>query len=314
MISIISLEIHAPGGIIVDFKQLESFVTIAKVKSFSKAAEKLFLTQPTISNHIHNLEKELGTALFNRTNKNITLTNAGEILFKYAVSILNKRDHAFFSLNAYKGRIEGILEIASSSIPEQYYLTDVMCAFSAQYPDVKYNLMKYDTKKVIDKLNLGEIDFGIVGAKKDAPQLEYIDIMDDEIVLVAPIESFEKLPSIQLSALADTPLIMREEGSGTRTVVESMLKQAGLGTSDLNVVAEIESTETIKRLVSKGLGLSFISRKAVEDEIANGQMKILNVDELTINRNFYFVYHTKRVLSPLSEAFKDFILDYNNTK
>ncbi len=138
--------------------------------------------------------------------------------------------------------------------------------------------------------------------------------MDDEIVLVAPIESFEKLPSIQLSALADTPLIMREEGSGTRTVVESMLKQAGLGTSDLNVVAEIESTETIKRLVSKGLGLSFISRKAVEDEIANGQMKILNVDELTINRNFYFVYHTKRVLSPLSEAFKDFILDYNNTK
>ena len=296
-----------------DFKQLESFVTIAKVKSFSKAAEKLFLTQPTISNHIHNLEKELGTALFNRTNKNITLTNAGEILFKYAVSILNKRDHAFFSLNAYKGRIEGILEIASSSIPEQYYLTDVMCAFSAQYPDVKYNLMKYDTKKVIDKLNLGEIDFGIVGAKKDTPQLDYIDIMDDEIVLVAPSASFEKIPSIQLSSLADTPLIMREEGSGTRTVVEAALKQAGLGTTELNVVAEIESTETIKRLVSKGLGLSFISKKAVEDEIDNGQMKILKVDELTINRNFYFVYHTKRVLSPLSEAFKDFILDHNES-
>lgn len=294
-----------------DFKQLESFVTIAKVKSFSKAAEKLFLTQPTISNHIHNLEKELGTSLFNRTNKNISLTNAGEILFKYAVSILNKRDHAFFSLNAYKGQIEGILEIASSSIPEQYYLTDVMCSFSKKYPDVKYNLMKYDTKKVIDKLNLGEIDFGIVGAKKDSPQLDYIDIMDDEIVLVAPTSSFEKLPSIQLSALTDTPLIMREEGSGTRAVVENALKQAGLGVNELNIVAEIESTETIKRLVSKGLGLSFISRKAVEAEIENGQMKVLKVDELTINRNFYFVYHTKRVLSPLSEAFKDFIMEHN---
>lgn len=294
-----------------DFKQLESFVTIAKVKSFSKAAEKLFLTQPTISNHIHNLEKELGTALFNRTNKNITLTNAGEILFKYAVSILNKRDHAFFSLNAYKGRIEGVLEIASSSIPEQYYLTDIMCKFSTKYPDVKYSLMKYDTKKVIDKLNLGEIDFGIVGAKKDSPQLEYIDIMDDEIVLVAPQASFEKLPSLQLQALADTPMIMREEGSGTRAVVEHALKKAGIGVGELNIVAEIESTETIKKLVVNGLGLSFISRKAVERELESGELKILTVDELSISRKFHFVYHTKRVLSPLSEAFKDFILDQN---
>lgn len=293
-----------------DFKQLESFVTIAKVKSFSKAAEKLFLTQPTISNHIHNLEKELGTALFNRTNKNISLTNAGEILFKYAVSILNKRDHAFFSLNAYKGRIEGILEIASSSIPEQYYLTDVMCAFSTQYPDVKYNLMKYDTKKVIDKLNLGEIDFGIVGAKKDSPQLDYIDIMDDEIVLVASSQIYDKTSTIQLGDLREKPLIMREEGSGTRAVVENTLKKAGIGPSDLNVIAEIESTETIKKLVIKGLGLSFISKKAVEEEISSGQMKVLQVDELSIERKFYFVYHTKRVLSPLSETFKDYIFTY----
>ena len=294
-----------------DFKQLESFVTIAKVKSFSKAAEKLFLTQPTISNHIHNLEKELGTSLFNRTNKNISLTNAGEILFKYAVSILNKRDHAFFSLNAYKGRIEGILEIASSSIPEQYYLTDVMCAFSTQCPDVKYNLMKYDTKKVIDKLNLGEIDFGIVGAKKESPQLDYIDIMDDEIVLVASSQIYDKTSSIQLGDLKEKPLIMREEGSGTRTVVENTLKKAGVGPSDLNVIAEIESTETIKKLVIKGLGLSFISKKAVEDELLSGQMKVLQVDELSIERKFYFVYHTKRVLSPLSETFKDYIFTYN---
>ncbi len=293
-----------------DFKQLESFVMIAKVKSFSKAADKLFLTQPTISNHIHNLEKELGTALFNRTNKNITLTNAGEILFKYAVSILNKRDHAFFSLNSYKGRIEGILEIASSSIPEQYYLTDVMCKFSRKYPDVKYNLMKYDTKKVIDKLNLGEIDFGIVGAKKDSPQLEYTEIMDDEIVLVAPNnEAFAATDSIDLKKLGDVQVIMREEGSGTRTVVENALKSAGISYGDLNVVAEIESTETIKKLVTNGLGISFMSKKALKYELQNNLLKILSVGGLEITRKFYFVYHTKRVLSPLSEAFKEFILD-----
>ncbi len=292
-----------------DFKQLESFVTITKVKSFSKAAEKLFLTQPTISNHIHNLEKELGTSLFNRTNKNITLTNAGEILFKYAVSILNKRDHAFFSLNAYKGRIEGVLEIASSSIPEQYYLTDIMCNFSQKYPDVKYSLMKYDTRKVIDKLNLGEIDFGIVGAKKEGSQLDYIDIMDDEIVLIAPNSNeYAQFKSLTLQNFTPAPLIMREEGSGTRTVVENALRQAGIGLNDLNIIAEIESSETIKKLVINGLGLSFISKKAIEAELEAGQLRILPVEELSISRKFYFVYHTKRVLSPLSDAFKEFII------
>jgi DNA-binding transcriptional LysR family regulator len=284
---------------------------IAKVKSFSKAADKLFLTQPTISNHIHNLEKELGTALFNRTNKNITLTNAGEILFKYAVSILNKRDHAFFSLNAYKGRIEGILEIASSSIPEQYYLTELMCSFSQKYPDVKYNLMKYDTKKVIDKLNLGEIDFGIVGAKKDSPQLDYMDIMDDDIVLVAPTSGVFDSDTIDLEALKDTQIIMREEGSGTRAVVEAALKSRSISYGDLNVVAEIESTETIKKLVINGLGVSFISKKALEYELQNNQLQIIQVKNLDITRKFYFVYHTKRVLSPLSEAFKEYIITYS---
>ena len=292
-----------------DFKQLESFVSIAKVKSFSKAAEKLFLTQPTISNHIHNLEKELGTALFNRTNKNITLTNAGEILFKYAVSILNKRDHAFFSLNAYKGCIEGVLEIASSSIPEQYYLTNVISDFSLKYPDVKYSLMKYDTRKVIDKLNMGEIDFGIVGAKKDSPQLDYIEIMDDEIVLVAPnTGSYLLMEHLDRSNFVPAPLIMREEGSGTRAVVEQAIKKSGIDPHDLNVLAEIESTETIKKLVVNGLGLSFTSKKAVEAELEAGLLKILSLEDIAITRKFYFVYHTKRVLSPLSEAFKEFIL------
>lgn len=123
-----------------DFKQLETFVTIAKLKSFSKAAEHLFLTQPTISNHIQNLEKELKTILINRTNKNISLTQAGELLYKHAIDILNKKESAIFSLNQFKGKIEGILEISASTIPEQYYLPDLLIEFSKKYPEVKYNL------------------------------------------------------------------------------------------------------------------------------------------------------------------------------
>ena len=293
-----------------DFKQLESFVMIAKLKSFSKAADKLYLTQPTISNHIHNLEKELGTALFNRTNKNITLTSAGDILYKYALSIINKRDHAYFSLNQYKGRIEGTLEIASSTIPEQYFLAEKLAAFSQKYPDVRYSLMKYDTKQVIEKLQAGEIDFGIVGAKKDMNQLEYIEILDDDIVLVAPnTASYQNMDYLSMDNFLPSPLIYREEGSGTRTIIETALRDAGVNVDDLNIIAVVESTETIKKLVSAGLGLSFISKRAIDKDIQAGTLKILPLELFNISRKFYFVYHKKRVLSPLSETFKAYLLD-----
>ncbi len=293
-----------------DFKQLESFVTIAKLKSFSKAAEKLYLTQPTISNHIHLLEKELGTILFNRTNKNITLTRAGDILYEYAISILNKKEHAYFSLNEFKGKIEGILEISSSSIPELYYLTDVICQFSNKYPDVKYSLMKYDTRQVTDKILNGDIDFGIVGARNDAPQLEYLDIMDDEIALVLPgTGPFSKLESVTAEDCLKLPLVLREDGSGTRSAVMSFLSNKGLDLESLNIVAEVESNETIKRFVELGLGVSFVSKRSVQREVNEGRLKCLPVSDEWISRKFYFVYHKKRVLSPLSETFKNFILN-----
>lgn len=292
-----------------DFKQLESFVTIAKVKSFSKAADKLYLTQPTISNHIHLLEKELGTILFNRTNKNITLTRAGDILYEYAISILNKKEHAYFSLNEFKGKIEGILEISSSSIPELYYLTDLICAFSAKYPDVKYSLMKYDTRQVTEKILSGDIDFGIVGAKKDTNQLEYIEIMDDEIALVAPVTGpLSQFDAITTDNCNNLPFVLREDGSGTRTAVSDYLSARGIDTDSLNIVAEVESNETIKKFVELGLGVSFVSRRSVEKEVKEGLLKCLPIDGQYISRKFYFVYHKKRVLSPLSETFKHFIL------
>jgi DNA-binding transcriptional LysR family regulator len=293
-----------------DFKQLESFITISKLNSFSKAAEKLFLTQPTISNHIQSLEKELGTILFNRTNKKITLTESGEILYEYAISILNKRDLAFFSLNEFKGKIEGILEISSSTIPEEYYLTDVISKFNIIYPEVKYLLMKYDTKQVLDKIQMGEIDFGIVGAKKEIPNIKYIKIFDDEIVLIAPKnEKYNNIESMNIKDLKNFPIIMRENGSGTRENLCKKLNDSDLQFNDLNVIAEIESNQTIKKFVMKGLGISFISNRAIQDELSAKKIKVIKVNNFSIKRSFYFAYHDKRALSPLAKTFKDFIIN-----
>lgn len=294
-----------------DFKQLESFVSIAKLRSFSKAADKLYLTQPTISNHIQSLETELGTILFNRTNKNITMTRAGEILYEYAISILNKKETAYFALNEFKGRIEGILEIASSSVPEQYFLIDVIGGFNQNYPDVRYVLMKYDSKEVIDKLLSGDIDFGIVGTKADHAYLEYINILDDDVILVVPnTPTYAHYKQVRSSDLMQMPLIMREEGSGTKESLMRSLKSIGVHTDELNIFAEIEDNETIKRFVMKGLGATFISRRAVEKELSAGIIRELELSDLVINRQFYFVYHKKRVLAPLAETFKNYILSY----
>ncbi len=291
-----------------DFKQLESFITIAKLKSFSKAADKLFLTQPTISNHISNLEKELDTTLLNRSNKGISLTKSGEILYKYSIEILNKKDNILFSLDQFKGKMEGTLEIASSTIPEQFYLTDILSQFHKKYPHVKFSLKKYDTMTVINKINLGEIDFGIVGAEKNIKNISFIPILEDQIVLIAPyIKKFIQMKSISLDELKSYPLIVRENGSGTLSRVIHELSQHDMDLESLNVIADVESNQTIKKLVINGTGLSFVSKLSIENELLLKQLTTIAVKNFELKRYFYFAYHQNRALSPLANAFKKFI-------
>lgn len=293
-----------------DFKQLETFVTIAKLKSFSKAAEQLYLTQPTISNHIQNLEKELKTILINRGNKEISLTKAGKILYKHAMEILNKRENALFSLNEFMGKIEGILEISASTIPEQYFLPPLLFEFNRSYPEVQYILKKYDTRQIINKIIDGEIDFGIVGAKKNHHQLEYIEIMDDNIILVVPNNDyFKEIDTLEIKDLYNLSLIFREEGSGTRKILEAALLEHNIYLENLNIVAFIENTQTIKEFIRNGIGVTFISEKAVESELTNKHIKKVNIQGLHIRRKFYFVYHKSRALSPLAQTFKNYVLN-----
>ena len=293
-----------------DFKQLYSFVSVVKLKSFSKAADMMYLTQPTVSGHIQALENELGTELINRNGKNISATEAGEILFNYALDILNKRENILFDLSKFKGSIAGILEISASTIPEQYVLPRLIANFNNLYPDVRFNLMRYDSQQVIDKILGGEIDFGIVGFKKELPQLTYMEIMKDKIILVAPaMKPYLNMESLDIQSLREYKILLRETGSGTRKSLENTLGKHNLSVKDLNVVALIENTETIKECVKNGLGLSFISEKAVQQEIQHNLLKVITVKDLQIERKFYFVYHKIRALSPLAETFKLFILN-----
>lgn len=291
-----------------DFKQIEAFVAIAKLNSFSKAADALFLTQPTISTHLKNLEYELRTTLINRSCKNICLTESGEIFFRYAVDILNKRDHAIYSLNDYKGRIEGILEISASSIPEQYLLPEMLMAFHEKYPGVQYKIMKYDSEQILDKILQGEIDFGIVGSRKPSKQLAYSKILSDEIILVAPsAKPYADLSEIDVNDLKNFRFVLREKGSGSRKALEQALEKRHVALSDLLVQSFIESNGTILEFVKNNMGLTFISDKAVQNELVRGELVHIPVKDMKITRDFFFVYNRNIALSPLAEAFKSFV-------
>lgn len=293
-----------------DFRQLETFVAIAKYKSYSKAAEHLFLTQPTLSSHIINLEKELKTTLINRSSKQISLTPAGEILYEYAVDLLSLKTNAQFKLDEYRGTFVGQVDIAASTIPEQYILPDLLYTFHQDYPEVTLTMSHLPSEKIIEGILTEEYNLGIVGSRSTHNHLAFHPLVADELVLVTPAtkeyqhlvhqSSWEKL--IQL------PYLFREQGSGTRKEFEAAVKKSRHSLRELKVVAYIENTEVIKTFILKGMGVSILSRRAIQQELAQGLFYAIQVPDLELERNFYLVHHKYRSLSPLEIRFKDFLI------
>jgi len=300
----------------VEFNQLESFISVVKHNSFSYAAKELYITQPTVSNNIQNLEKELNTTLLNRTSKTISLTDAGEIFYKYAVELINIRDKAKYMLSEHTNKLEGEIEITASSIPEQYILPYIIKDFTKIYPKISFSMTHKNSKEIIDDIMEGKLNFGIVGAKYHSDMLEYIDFFEDELALCVPNNNSYPLSEddyMDMNALFSEKIILRKKGSGTRRLIEHKLSSLDIDLEDLNIVSQIDSNEMIKKMIELGLGISFISKIAVKNEIDLKLIKPLRIKGLELKRCFYFVYSKNRTLSPVVETFKDFLTDWKNT-
>lgn len=303
--------------IVLDFRQLETFIQVVKLKSFSKAAQKLYLTQPTITSHIQNLENELGTVLLNRSGKSISPTGAGKLLYKYALNIMNMKNMAQFDLGVYQGKIQGHLDISISSIPRHYVLPLILKDFMEKYPEVTFSITDYDSKNVFDSIIEGNTDFGIVGTYFKSPNLKYIELIDDELCVITPNNDDYPWPNyteLDADFLVNEKIITREKGSGTRSLIESQLADNDIDFDALKIIAYVDDTDAIKRFVELGIGISFTSRKAVKREIEMGLLKCFTIKGLQLKRVFYFIYHKKRQLSPLSKTFKDFVVEYVGAK
>lgn len=294
-----------------EIRQLETFIQVANLKSFSKASELLYITQPTVSNHIQNLEKELDTILINRYGKSIDLTYAGKLFYKYAVNIINSCEMAKFDLAAFKGKIGGHLHIHSSSVPIRNLLPNVISEFLQEYPQVTFSLSEKDSRNVIDTILKGEADFGIVGAKYDSNKIDYIDLVEDKLLVIVPKSSKytgKNFSTISKDILFNEKILFREEGSGTRALIEKTFNDHNINSNDLNIIGYIEDTEAIKKMVGLGLGIGFISEKSLDKNLLLENYNAVYIDDLNFSRKFYFAYHKNRQLSPLGETFKKFIL------
>ena len=294
---------------IIDFRHLETFCRVAALKSFSRAADDLFLTQPTVSGHILSLERSLSLRLFDRTGREIRLTKAGEMFLRYASKILTVRKDLLNALSEFSQGIRGELSLGASTIPGEYLLPRLMGDFKAEHPRFSLSLKISDTKEIVQQLLQGNIEFGLIGAKVDHPSLHYEKFEEDEIIVIAPSDHpLTRKRSVGFEDLLKEPWIIREEGSGTQMTVERALRKKGKSLKDFNVAIEMGSTSSVKEGVKANLGLAFISRRAVEEEMNRHFFAAITLEGLEpISRQIYIVSQRGKTLSPAGMEFLRFL-------
>ncbi len=293
-----------------DLWQLNIFCKVIELKSFSRAGKAVHLSQPTISSHIKDLEDHFECRLIDRLSKEAIPTKAGELLYDYAKRMLALRDETETALAEYNGKIRGRLVIGGSTIPGTYLMPQLIGVFKRKYPDVIVSLVIGDTDYIIESILKGELELGIVGAKAETRKTIQNKLIEDEMRLIVPADhrwAGEK--RVSLKRLVSEPFILRERGSGTLKSLDKSLSGCGYRIEDLNIVAELGSTQAICQGIKTGAGVSVISTLAVAEDLQADKLNALEVDGLDLKRNFYLTRHRYRSPSPLSEAFAKFLAE-----
>ena len=287
-----------------DFKQIEAFVNVVRYKSFSKAADATFFTQPTISTHIRNLEKELGVKLLDRKSRTVEMTPHGSKFYKYAVEMINARALAFEAINDDSESIGGILEIQASSIPGVTFLPDLLAGFRSEHRSIQYYVSVSDTQSVIDNISDRRGEIGFIGEKVTSSSIECTKVAADKSVLIAPV-SYDIPSEIRLTDAVSYPFIWRETGSATRRTFEQAALDSGFGKEDFEVAALVDDMDAIIRSVEAGLGCAIISEKIASS--LGGRVRVANIKDFNEDRSFYMIRLRSISLSPAAEAFTAYV-------
>ena len=294
-----------------EFKQLEAFVDYG---SFSEAARRLYLTQPTISAHIRSLEDELHMKLIIRTTKKTTVTAKGYQLYDSAVRMLDIRNNL---LENFTGAHKHMIDLAASTIPSSYLLPELLAAFGKAHPDVYFHSVQSDSAESISRVLDGTVDLALVGQNTRDESCVFLPFCYDELVLATPVTDrylslYSHLPDepVSFRDFAKDPIIIREKGSGTKKEMDLFLEKNGIIPGNLNVVARMNDLESIKKSIVNGLGISILSSRSVTDLQKTKQILVFPLGEPTHKRSFYIVYSKNRILKPHVKQFIQFVRDY----
>lgn len=283
-----------------NFHQLHIFYTVSERGSFSAAAQTLHMTQPAVTMQVQALEDYFGTKLFNRTTKKIVLTEAGHALMPYAlrsIQLIRETDQA---MSAFTHKLEGRLQLGASLTIGEYVLPRLLGPFGKEYPSISIMMKVMNTSQIMEEIHKHQLNFGLIEAPIEHPDMVIEPVMGDELKLIVPYDHpLAEQSVVSLNDALQYPFVLREQGSGTRRVMEEQLLSKGLDPAEMRVVMELGSTGAVKSAVEAGLGITIISTSSVKHEVALGLLKIVNISDTSFKRQFYAI-HLKSTLLPIS--------------
>lgn len=295
------------------FRQVEIFLAVADARNFTRAAEALHLSQSTLSQHVRELEDELGVRLFDRLGRAVTLTEAGRLLQDHATRLTATLVSARRSMDELKGLERGSLVIGASTTPGIYVLPAVVAAFRRRYPGIDVSLRIANSAVIEERIRADAVDLGIVGGHilRSNERCVATGLLDELLLIVAPTHPWAKRREVAPRELAGVQLLMREQGSATRQVTERTLRQAGVS---FMPSMELDHIEAIKQAVMAGLGVAFVSTYAIRGELATHRLRALRLRGLRVRRHFHVIHNEARTLTASGRAFMAMLEQSPNTR
>jgi DNA-binding transcriptional LysR family regulator len=290
-----------------DMHQLYVFTKVVEQKSFSKAAEDIFLSQSTVSSHIHSLEKMLNVKLFDRIGRDTVLTPYGERLYHWAQAILKLKDQALLDLKQSMSDYQGTVRIEASSVPGQYIVPKLVKHFRDLYPEVTFHINQSSSKIVAEKVQNGSVDIGILGEKYENEKLNYIPLLKEKLVLITSKEIKMNSP-VNIQEIKKYPFVMRNSDSGTNAILQRFLSKNHISKEDLNIIAYTDSQSLIQ-FVIHNIGIAIVSESAGKEYNKHQMLNMYEIENFYHDRFFYIAYNEKRTLSLIAKLFINEIKD-----
>jgi len=292
----------------VDFRQIEAYVKVIELASFSKAAEAIFLSQPSVSTYVGALEKELGAVLINRSTKEVSPTPAGKIFYENAKELLSLKHNTAERIKNLSGNFSGEIDILASTVPAQYILPELLARFGKMYPNICFNVKQAGTGEIYRGIVAQKAEIGFSGGVDGGDRCEFYEFMTEKLVFIAPQGGFLDAKDYDLEELLyGYPFIAREKGSGTRAQYENFFVERGVDISKINIRAGFDNTQSIINAVANGMGISVVSEFAADVFMRHNMVTAVKLKTPLPERKFYYMLKRNFVQSHLVGLFAEFL-------